>query len=49
MPRRSKKEIERIEELAELTPCTECAGQGVYKADFKYWKTCPECKGKKYI
>ena len=29
--------------------CYECNGLGVYQAGFKYWKTCPACKGKRYI
>lgn len=30
-------------------PCIECGGLGVYCAGFKYWKTCPVCKGNRYI
>ena len=29
--------------------CYECNGLGVYQAGFKYWKTCPVCRGKRYI
>ena len=49
MPRRSKKEIERMLELEKKIPCAYCKGTGVYEAGFKYWKTCPECHGDKYV
>lgn len=29
--------------------CSFCDGRKVYKAAFKYWKTCPECKGDGWI
>jgi len=29
--------------------CFECNGLGIYQAGFKYWKTCPVCKGNRTI
>ena len=49
MTRISKKEQQRLDELAEKEPCQACNAQGVYKAGFKFWKTCQECEGKKYV
>lgn len=47
--KRTKKEQQRIDEIAELDPCSACNGNGVYHAGFKFWATCKECGGDRYV
>lgn len=38
-----------IEDYSNKKLCDECNGARVIPGGFKYWKTCPKCKGERFI
>lgn len=46
---RPRKEDVIIVDHSNQIICTSCSGLGVYEAGFKWWKTCPKCRGDRYI
>jgi len=46
---RPRKEDVIIVDHSDEDVCPECAGRKVYEAGFKWWKTCPRCRGEGWI